>query len=597
MKKEAVRIALRPAAGVARAIALCRVSSKEQIKSNSLVRQNASVYNEAKKLDADIPNKDYIWSGSVSSKRGTNTKRKDLREMVTLCKKDKSVKYLIVDEPDRFMRSIDEAFYFEIVFREIGVKVWYTDPELNGDNLQSKMLRFMKYFAAEGSNEERINKSINGHVKALAEGRYTFQVKAGYMKGLKADGRHRPHPVTWEYYKSALVRIAGGLSTVKEAMDDFNKTCPTVLNGKLKPYDLDKWKKIVTDPYYAGIVEMNKQVRIRNENGLHKPMITKEQHEKILDIVRGIKKAHIGPRKGGNPKYPLNAVGVCDNCVNSGRVFKFTGSNHTNGRTSKIYEDYRCRGCGRVIKRGDFHEKVEQRFGDIDMTEQGRKELLDALELVWKAEDEEMKNEKTRLAGRVKALEDANSAHVQSLADPAVAPVRANIVAEIERNNEEIQDLNARLSKLDGTLASQKQDFMKFALEFADNMGRHFLSLSLKNVEVCKQIIFPSGFWVGKNLEVYTPQISPVYRLRNTIVGLQNTQKPTMVEGRSRSLHANALRIAYENLKVENEIDRWQGLLAISYNLHRSRINEEATEDRPRFPSRPGTARPSSRPA
>lgn len=32
--------------------------------------------------------------------------------MLELYKRDKSIKYLIVDEPDRFMRSIDEAFYF-----------------------------------------------------------------------------------------------------------------------------------------------------------------------------------------------------------------------------------------------------------------------------------------------------------------------------------------------------------------------------------------------------------------------------------------------------------------------------------------------------
>ena len=67
------------------------------------------------------------------------------------------------------MRSIKEAFYFETEFERLDVKVWYaSDPELNNDNLMAKMYRFMKYFTAEGSNEERINKSVSGGQKSYS---------------------------------------------------------------------------------------------------------------------------------------------------------------------------------------------------------------------------------------------------------------------------------------------------------------------------------------------------------------------------------------------------------------------------------------------
>ena len=95
-----------------KAIALCRVSSDEQLKNNSLARQNEAVMRMAKKLNVTIP-RNYVWSGSVSSKRGKNMKRKDLNEIYEVCKKDRLVKYVIVDEPDRFMRSIEEAFAWE----------------------------------------------------------------------------------------------------------------------------------------------------------------------------------------------------------------------------------------------------------------------------------------------------------------------------------------------------------------------------------------------------------------------------------------------------------------------------------------------------
>ncbi len=132
----------------AQAIALCRVSTAEQKLNSSLSRQEENVLNTADKLDAKIVK---WWSGDVSSKADTNLKRKDLREMLAYCKSNRSIKYLIVDEPDRFMRFIDEAFYFEVEFRQLGVKLWYaSDDNLNTGDLMAKMLKFAKYFPAEG---------------------------------------------------------------------------------------------------------------------------------------------------------------------------------------------------------------------------------------------------------------------------------------------------------------------------------------------------------------------------------------------------------------------------------------------------------------
>src|SRR5689334_4227697 len=107
------------------AITTCRVSTPEQVVNNSLGRQAEAVIRAAKELGAAIP-EDGQWSGSVSSKAGTNVKRKDLKEMLEYCRKHPQVKYLIVHEVDRFMRSVDELFYFEVRFREeAGVKIIY----------------------------------------------------------------------------------------------------------------------------------------------------------------------------------------------------------------------------------------------------------------------------------------------------------------------------------------------------------------------------------------------------------------------------------------------------------------------------------------
>lgn len=299
------------------AITNCRVSSDEQLKNNSLNRQQRAVLNAAKRLDVEIP-KDGQWSGSVSSKRGKNYDRKDLKEMLEYCKKHKRVKYVIVDEPDRFMRSVDEAFAWETRFRhEVNVRVYYaSDETLNTDDSYARMMRFMKYFAAETSNEERQRKSIEGDKTAILEGRYTFHPKLGYMKGDR-PGVHVIAPEIGEIMKTILTKLANDLLTVTESLEEYNRSS-YVRNGKHCPYRMDKWRKIVTDPYYAGIVEMDKQVKARNEHGLHEPMITKEQHLHIVDLVSRKRKVQNGPRKGGNPEFILNTITLCEQCYQTG---------------------------------------------------------------------------------------------------------------------------------------------------------------------------------------------------------------------------------------------------------------------------------------
>lgn len=46
----------------------------------------------------------------------------------------------MVDEPDRFMRSIDESGFWEVkLFYETGTRVWYaSNPELNKDKYHRK---------------------------------------------------------------------------------------------------------------------------------------------------------------------------------------------------------------------------------------------------------------------------------------------------------------------------------------------------------------------------------------------------------------------------------------------------------------------------
>lgn len=513
-----------------KAIALCRVSSVEQLQNNSLSNQDKKVRELALDYNSEIVR---VWSHQVSSKRGNNVNRKDLTEMMNFCDKNKDVKYLFVSEPDRFMRSSDEAMWGEVEFRKRGVEIIFSEPLLNGGNMQSRLQRYLRYYAAEGSNEERIRKSIDGHTAALKEGRYTFQPPIGYKRG-KIAGIHEIDPVTGPVLQRALVAIADGTKTIKDALSWYNDNCPPIRDGRHTKLRMDKWTKFIVNPYYAGIVEMDKQIKIRNENGLHEPLITLKQHERILEALGYRKRLHKGPIKGGNKRFPLNRILLCEDCASRGnRIFKFTGYDNRNGKTSKIYSRYFCRGCNKSLSRDEVHKQVEKLFVRLDFTEAGKKAILHALNEVWDKEERGLKMQLDLYKHDLTELEERKQKLLDQIIETDDQSLKDDFSSYLERTRGDIAKLEGRIEASKKNLAFSRKNFLAFALDYIDNMGQHFLELPLEEVGVCKNILFPSGFWMDSNKTIYTPEISPLYRERTTKMGSLNPENCPMV-GRKR---------------------------------------------------------------
>lgn len=511
------------------AIALCRVSSLEQLESNSLSHQRDNVLKAADELGVIIP-EDGIWSGHVSSKKGVNYDRKDLREMMEYCHRHPSVKYLIVQEVDRFMRSPDEQVYFQVKFmNEVGVKIWYADkPELNKDDIYAGLMRYMEGFRAAGSNDERQRKSINGQTKALEEGRFPFPPKPGYMKGCE-KAIQTIDPIRGPILKNAMIRIVTRQVTPSQGLVELNKT--VFVKGRTL-YKMDKFRKILTDPFYAGIVECNKQVKVRNENGLHTPLITKDQHYELIKIMDGKKKNQAGPRKNGNPKYPLNNLVTHEPCQNL-KYGRFVGVDINNGKNKdRVYEKYRCRECKRSIPREELHLKLVQLFRSYRVEGKAVDDLIEALNMVWRQKEGQAEQDSNRIKHDIAKLRESIANGIEAVMDPGNIGIKEDIMASIAKKKQEIIALEDELERTLAGAKNLKDDFLKFAFHFLNNMGDEVLSLSPEDRQKCKQVIFPSGFRIDENKNVYTPEISPLYRLVTTKKDSPETGKSSMVRVR-----------------------------------------------------------------
>ena len=513
------------------AITTCRVSSAEQLENNSLTRQQEAVLKCAKELGVVIPH-DGQWSGSVSSKRGSNVYRKDLQEMLAYCKKHPKVKYLIIDEPDRFMRSIEEAFHFEVEFKKLGVQVWYaSDKQLNSGDLMSKMMRFMKYFSAEGSNEERITKSISGGQMAIREGRLPSSPKVGYTKGTVA-GVHAINPTLAIPLQRVLRKLASRLLSPTDALKELNAG---EFGKHYAKFKMDRFRQVACEPYYAGIIDLKGRFNLRNENGLHEPLITKEEHEQILRVFNRNPKTQFGHRKNKNTVYPLSNKITCDNCFSADKKYpRFCScpiSNGKNRKTTKFYEKYRCRGCSRYLDKADTHASFSVLLNSTIFPDSQIKQLKGKLIKTFNAKHVDKRAEIQRLEAVNVNLTKKIENQVDAVIDPKNEFIKDEIAKSIKRLQAEHKENESKVEDLRNQNDNDLQEFLDFAFAFLDDKGKHFFELSEVDMKRCKQLVFPAEIFVDKNKNVYTNEISAIFRG-------QSIEKDTEV-----SLKSNVVRV------------------------------------------------------
>ena len=110
-----------------------------------------------------------------------------------------------------------------------------------------------------------------------------------------------------------------------------------------------------------------------------------ESREKIIEIVEGRNKnkVHNGPRKNGNPEFPLGKLVRHVNCSKKHTKYNiFVDLNQSNGKkkNDRIYKKYRCRGCYFSLPKEDMERQIGEICGKIEMTERGRNAFSCALD-------------------------------------------------------------------------------------------------------------------------------------------------------------------------------------------------------------------------
>jgi DNA invertase Pin-like site-specific DNA recombinase len=493
-----------------KAIALCRVSTRSQELDGNLEPQKENVEKAAVILDAELVK---VWALAVSSRKGKNVKRKDLLEMLEYCKRNRPVKYLIVDEVDRFMRSIEEYYWWKMEFKRIEVRLIHANrPDINPDDDRSVFDELIDVYRAEQSNNERIHKTPEKQKAKLYAGYYPSNPHTGYKKS-EVPGLHIPDEPNWSAMRNAFKAMVAGECDIheglKRATTDGLRTKnygPKAVGGR--KIDMFRWKVLMCDPYYYGKLKFA-DWDIGEREGLHKPMITKEEHDILVAIAVNKGKRFIINRN--NPEFLLSNQAECARCVLSEcKHPRLVGYWQNNGQKKgfKRYRRYRCRTCNLGVRQEALHGEVTDELSYLLLTTEQKEKLKERARKVWSTYEKE-RIERARIAlGSVAMLKDRKSKLVNSLVDN---PEYASDIKE------ELEQIKATIIESEKT-AIEAQDFEKdfdefigYAFDILDNLKDKWWQLDKATLGVYKQMLFPAGIQLLPDKKVYIPEISLVY--------------------------------------------------------------------------------------
>ena len=135
---------------------------------------------------------------------------------------------------------------------------------------------------------------------------------------------------------------------------------------------------------------------------------------------------------------------------------------------------------------------------------------------LYSLKEENEANQVIKIKNEINNNRRLNNELIDKLAITSNQTVYRQIEERIEEKTKRIERLEEKMHEIENRQNDNEQQFIDFALNFADNLGAHFFEIDLSLIKEFKLLLFPGGFFVNSENKVYTTIVSPFYRLRTT---------------------------------------------------------------------------------
>jgi len=216
-------------------------------------------------------------------KSGTSMERPALQELISRVQQERSIGAVIVQETDRLARNTQDHLAIRTLLHRSGVRLISVAQPMLDDSPEGKMVDTIIASVNQFQSDINSRKTKKGLQEKFDAGWWPGWAPLGYLNKALGDQRKVvvPDPQAWPLVKEAFRMYLSGQYSAMEIADTLferglrsrmgQKVCNSIMTSLLR------------NPFYAGVMRWHGQ----EHKGKHKPMITLEEHRRILEILEG----------------------------------------------------------------------------------------------------------------------------------------------------------------------------------------------------------------------------------------------------------------------------------------------------------------------
>lgn len=398
--------------------------------------------------------------------------RPQMKQMLAYIDSQPHKKFLVVfDDLKRFARDTEFHIKLRAAFKVRDVSLFC----LNYNFDESPEGKFAEtIFAAQGELEREQNKrQVVQKMKArLESGYWAFRAKKGYVfqNDILSGKILAPDDSDSVILRSAM------MSFIRRDLVRLIDVCHSLVesgfwNTTNAGNNIDKLKRIFSDPFYAGYIEYPRW-GVKRTHGRHKGIISLEEFDQLQAILKK-PSAQKRMRRDISPDFPLRGLIVCDHC--DGHI--------TAAVSKKRFPYYLChnKACeyyGKSIKKEEIESKFEELLAKMTLKTELEKLVKLTFDRVWTDE-----------VGKLKELQDINS--------------RARLVLEKKASQLTEQVLNARSEDLRRIYELQLEDTAKKMLTEESEVESLDLSVPYRTALEYALKLLKNPYPVWKSMSVF----------------------------------------------------------------------------------------------
>ena len=517
-----------------------RVSSDEQVSGTSLDDQQnrCSKYCAEKGIDVL----------KIFREEGASAKtidRKVLLEALEFCRCNKGkIGAFVVWKVDRFARNAEDHFAVRKILMDYGVSL-RSVTEVIGQDPTEKLFETMLAGFAEFDNAIRKQRCSNGMLARLRQGIYPWKPPVGY-KPLGAKSRNEkktePDPINEKIFpiiQKGLKEYAKGAFTsqveLAKTLDKWG--LGTILGKKTTGQVIDRILGKYLHFYTGILIDLETGEEIQ---GLHKPMITREEMYKIQHIRSG-KSSNSFKRNKFNPLFPLRRTAICASCNKP-----LTGSvSRGNGGQYPYYHcaDKQCSMYGKCIAKDKLEKEFVGYLEQITPKEKWLEIFKETVLNVWAEKGKSFELDAEGYQAKLNALLEKKARIRDLLEDGTYTKDDGKErLAEVENQitAAKISLSEARIEQFDIEAA------LSYATNFIKDLGRQWFDLPAQLRPRFQKLVFPEGLPYSHASGYGTARLGLIYEINHQTCGdLSHVVDPRGIEPRTPPCHGGVLPVYY----------------------------------------------------